>query len=71
MEGDKGKMLRMEWMRRREQEMQKEDGYKKTGHLVRWNYISEAHTALILLSHQHIPQAETVYVHACENVSVG
>lgn len=37
------------------------------GHLVRWNYISNAHTALMLLSHQHIAQAEMVYVRVCVN----
>lgn len=41
---------------------------KKPGHLVRWNYISNAHTALMLLSHQHIAQAEMVYVYVCESV---
>lgn len=43
--------------------------HKKTGHLVRWNYISDAHTALTLLSHQHIALAEMVYVHVCVDVS--
>lgn len=42
---------------------------KKTGHLVKWNYISDAHTALTLLSHQHIALAEMVYVHVCVDVS--
>lgn len=37
---------------------------KNPGHLVRWNYISDAHAALMLLSHQHIAQAEMVYVRA-------
>lgn len=33
---------------------------------MRWNYISDAHTALMLLSHQHIAHAEMVYLHVCE-----
>lgn len=42
---------------------------KHPGHLVRWNYISNAHTACMLLSHQHIAQTGMVYVHVCVNVS--
>lgn len=38
---------------------------QKTGHLARWNYISDAHTTLTLLSHQHMALAEMVYVHVC------
>lgn len=38
---------------------------KNPGHLVRWNYISDAHAALMLLPHQHRAQAEMVYVCAC------
>lgn len=34
----------------------------KIGHLVRWNYIRDAHAALMLLSHQHTAQAEVLYV---------
>ena len=36
---------------------------KKPGHLVRWNYISDAHTALMLLSRQHTARGEMVYLH--------
>lgn len=42
---------------------------QKTGHLARWNYISDAHTTLTLLSHQHMALAEMVYVHVCVDVS--
>lgn len=38
---------------------------KNPGHLVRWNYISNAHRALMLLSHQHIAQTGMVYLHVC------
>lgn len=40
---------------------------KNPGHLVRWNYISDAHAVLMLLSHQHIAQTEMLYVcvHVC------
>lgn len=37
---------------------------------MRWNYISDAHTALMLLSHQHIAQAEMVCVHVCVSTRV-
>lgn len=37
---------------------------KKTGHLVRWNYISNVHRALMLLSHQHIDRLRCVWEHS-------
>lgn len=61
-------------MRERIREDGEEEGKKQffcinPGHLVRWNYISDAHTALTLLSHHHTAQSGTVYVcvQACAN----
>lgn len=40
-------------------------GGRDTHHLLRWNYISDAHADLMLLSHQHIAHAGMVCLCVC------